>query len=116
MKSSTIDMLRAYLMTASLAAMSIEIAVLVSLELFGVSERVFTSTVFRASAASAIIGAVLMTRHVARIAYRSAVTHHYATLGGTNSQSVAVSPVCPVRMLVILHLRFNRRVVDLAGC
>lgn len=109
-------MLRAYLMTASLAAMSIEIAVLVSLELFGVSERVFASTVFRASAACAIIGAVLMTRQVAQIAYRSAVTHRYATLSGTNSQSVAVSSACPVRMLVILHLRFNRRVVDFVGC
>ena len=116
MKSSTIDMLRAYLMTASLAAMSIEIAVLVSLELFGVPEQVFASTVFRASAACAIIGAVLITRHLAQIAYRSAVMHRYATLSGVNSQNVAVSPACPVRMLVILHLRFSRRMVDLAGC
>jgi hypothetical protein len=116
MKSSTIDMLRAYLITASLAAMVIEIAALISIEWFGVSEHVFTSLVFRASAVSAIIGAVLMTKHAAHMAYRSAVAHHYATLSEANSQSVAVSPACPVRMLVILHLRFDRRTLDLAEC
>jgi hypothetical protein len=116
MKSSTIDMLRAYLMTASLAAMSIEIAALVSLELFGVPAYVFTSTIFRVSALSAIIGAVLVTKHVANVAYRSAVAHHYATSSGSSVQRVVVSPTCPGRMLVILHLHFNRRMVDPARC
>jgi hypothetical protein len=115
-------MLRAYLMTASLAAMSIEVGALVSLEVFGVPEQVFGSAIFRLSACFAIIATVLVTKGVANLAYRSAVEHRYTkttkTKGGngqSEGQSVAVSPACPVRTLVILHLRFNRRMVDLAG-
>lgn len=115
MKSPTIDMLRAYLMTASLAAMSIEIAALVSLELFGVPEHVFASAMFRVCALSAIIGAVLATKYAANRAYRSAVAHRYARSSVANIRGVVVSPACPVRSLVILHLRFNRRTVELAG-
>jgi hypothetical protein len=122
MRSPTIDMLRAYLMTASLAAMSIEVGVLVSLEVFGVPEQVFGSAIFRLSACFVIVATVLVTKGVANLAYRSAVEHRYTkttkTQGGngqSEGQSVAVSPACPVRTLVILHLRFNRRMVDLAG-
>jgi hypothetical protein len=122
MRSPTIDMLRAYLMTASLAAMSIEVGALVSLEVFGVSEQVFGSAIFRLSACFAIIATVLVTKGVANLAYRSAVLHRYTKTtktkgvnGQSEGQSVAVSPACPVRTLVILHLRFSRRMVDLAG-
>jgi hypothetical protein len=121
MKSPTIHMLRAYLMTASFAAMSLEVGVLVSLEVFGVPEQVFGSAAFRLCACFAIVGAVLVTKCVANLAYRSAVEHRYTKTtkatkaNGANVQSVAVSPACPVRTLVILHLRFNRRMVDLAG-
>lgn len=115
MNSSTVLMVRAYLITASLAAASIEIPVLASLDLFDVSENVFLSRVFRASVVIAIVTAVLATRYAARAAFRSAVLHNQATVSAANARSIAVSQACPLRALVILHLRFNRRSVEVAA-
>ena len=112
MKPSTIDMLRAYLVTASLAAAAIEAAALVSIILFGVSEAVFTSTTFRVASVVAIVCTVLVTKRVARAAFVSALSHHYAAFTDAHVGIISVSPVCPVRMLVILHLRFNRRAIE----
>ncbi|RFU48392.1 hypothetical protein [Paraburkholderia sp. DHOC27] len=114
-KSSTVDMLRAYLITAALAAMSIQVAALVAMDVFGVSEQFFTSSLFRMCAAVVVAAAVLIVKHVANVVYCSAVAHRYATLKGANGQRVAVSLACPVRALVILHLRFERRRFELAG-
>ena len=112
MKASTIDMLRAYLLTASLAAIAIEAAALLSISLFGVSEDVFTSTTFRAATVVAIVCIVLVTKRVARAAFVSALSHDYAAFADAHSSAISVSPVCPVRTLVILHLRFNRRAIE----
>lgn len=114
MKPSTIKMFRAYLLTASCAAMAIEAAALLAIGLFGVSEDVFTSLTFRTTTAVAILCAVLLTRIVARAAFASALYHHYATIADGRSNTISVSPVCPVRMLVILHLQFNRRAIEWA--
>jgi hypothetical protein len=116
MKPSTIDMLRAYLLTASLAAIVIEAAALLSIGLFGVSEELFTSITFRAATVAAIVCIVLVTKRVARAAFVSALSHHYATFTDAHSSVISVSPACPVRMLVILHLRLNRKAIAWARC
>lgn len=108
-------MLRAYLITASLAAASIEFSALASYDLFDVSENVFVSRAFRTGVVIAIVAAVLATRYAARAAFRSALLHRQATVSMANAQSIAVSQSCPLRALVILHLRFNRRAVEVAG-
>jgi hypothetical protein len=116
MKPSTIDMLRAYLITASLAATLMEAVALLALFPFGMSEEAFQSTPFRLVACASIVGAVMLIRQLARVAYRSAVANHYATFRGSHAQEVALSPGCPGRRLVILHLRFNRRLFELVDC
>jgi hypothetical protein len=113
MKPSTIDMLRAYLLTASLAAAFLEVLVLIGHLLFGISEAAFLSVSFRLGVAVVIVCIVLATKRIAHGAFRSAVSNRYATCGGARSEAVYISPECPVRALVILHLRFNRRLFDL---
>lgn len=112
MKPATIDMLRAYLMTTSLAAVVTEVLVLVALFGFGMPEYTVHSIAFRVGVVIAVAIIVLVTRQLAQAAFRSAVSNHYATFCG-GSQSISVSRRCPVRQLVILHLRFIRRRCDL---
>jgi hypothetical protein len=81
MKSSTIKMLRAYLLTASCAAMAIEVVALLVIDLFGVSEGVFTSTTFRAAALVVIAGVVVLTRLAVRGAFFSALFHRLVLRG-----------------------------------
>jgi hypothetical protein len=116
MRPSTIDMLRAYLLTASLAAIAIEAAALLSIGLFGVSEDVFTSMTFRVASIVAIVCMVLVTRQVARAAFVSALSHRYASFSEEHSNAIILSPACPDRMLVSLHLRFNRQAIECARC
>ncbi|MGF6245137.1 MULTISPECIES: hypothetical protein [Paraburkholderia] len=116
MKPSTINMLRAYLLTASLAAIVIDVAALLAIGLFGVPEDVFTSTTFRLVAVAVIVCFVLVTRHVARAAFVSALSQRYATFSAAHANAIEISPVCPVRMLVVLHLRFNRTAIEWAAC
>jgi hypothetical protein len=103
-------------MTASLAAAAIQMAALLSIGLFGVPEAVFTSGPFRLVATASIVCIVLLVKRIARAAFLSALSLDYATITDTHSNATSVSPVCPVRMLVILHLRFNRRPIEWATC
>ena len=116
MTPATIAMLRAYLLTASLAAAAIQMAALLCVDLFGVSEAVFTSGTFRLAAVATIVCIILVVKRIARAAFLSALSHDYATVTDAHSNATSVSPVCPVRMLVILHLRFNRKPIEWAGC
>jgi hypothetical protein len=116
MTHSTIAMLRAYLLTASLAAAAIQMAALVSIGLFGVSEYVFASLTFRFAAAATIVCIVLFIKRIARAAFVSALSQRYATVTDAHSNTMSISPVCPVRMLVILHLRFDRRPFEWERC
>jgi hypothetical protein len=116
MTPSTIAMLRAYLMIASLAAAAIQLAALLSIGLFDVSEDVFTSATFRLAAVATIVCVVLVTKRIARAAFVSALSRDFATIIDARSNATSISPACPVRMLVILHLRFNRRPIEWATC
>jgi hypothetical protein len=116
MTPSTIAMLRAYLLTASFAAAAIEVLALLSIDLFGVSENVFDSGTFRIAAVATIVCIVLVIKRIARAAFISALSHDYAVVTDVPSRGTSVSPVCPGLMLVILHLRFNRRPIEWARC
>ncbi|SIO45515.1 hypothetical protein [Paraburkholderia phenazinium] len=116
MTPATIAMLRAYLLTASLAAAAIQMVALLSIGLFGVPEAVFTSGPFRLVAVASVVCIVLVVKRIARAAFLSALSLDYATVTDAHSNTTSVSPVCPVRMLVILHLRFNRRPIAWATC
>jgi hypothetical protein len=119
MKAATVDMLRAYLLTASLAAMLVELVVLAAIVVFGISEETFQSKAFRLSVILILLATVLATRQIARAAFRSAVANRHVTFSGVlfetvTAETVTVSPTCPGRPLVILYLRLNRRLFELA--
>ncbi|WP_158903760.1 hypothetical protein [Burkholderia sp. L27(2015)] len=123
LKAATVDMLRAYLLTASLAATLVEFVILVAIVVFGCSQETFESTGFRLTVMLILLVAVLVTRQIAGATFRSAVAHHYATFSGVSSetvtpqtatQTVTLSPTCPRRPLVVLHLRLSRRLFELA--
>jgi uncharacterized membrane protein len=116
MKRSTVDMLREYLMTASLASVSIVALVLAMLAVFGISEETFQTPAFRTGSVTAIICLVLLTKKAARVAFHSAVANRYATPIGPLDHGISVSRECPGRQLVILHLRFSRRLSDPVDC
>jgi hypothetical protein len=114
MKLSITDMLCAYLLTASLAAVAIEVTALLSSRVFGVSEDIFTSTIFRAAAVVAAGCIIMVTRRLAPAAFVPAMAQHYVDSPDGCSNTVAVSPVRPVRRLAVLHVRFNRDAFELA--
>jgi hypothetical protein len=96
-------------MTASLAAAAIEALVLIALFLFGISEEAFQSTAFRLGACALVAAAVLVARQPACLAFRSALKNRYATVFGADGETLSVSPHFPGRQLVMLHLRFSRK-------
>jgi hypothetical protein len=119
LKAATVDMLRAYLLTASLAATLMEFVILVAIVVFGYSQETFESTTFRLTVMLILLAAVLAIRQIAGATFRSAVAQRYATFSGVSSktvtaQTVTISPTCPGRPLVVLHLRLSRRLFELA--
>jgi hypothetical protein len=111
MKPATVDMLRAHLMTVSLLAMGMEAAVLLSLLLFGTSEATFVTRWFQLLAVSLLAAGVIAARWLASIAFERALRSHHA-MGGARSGFVSLASNCPLRNLVILHLRFSRRAFE----
>lgn len=113
MNPSTMDMLRAYLTTASLASVFIATLALAALEVFGISDEAFQAPAFRAGAFAAVIYLVLLTKKAAELAFHTAVANRHSTRIEALSHSISVSRRCPRLQLVILHLRFSRRLFDL---
>jgi hypothetical protein len=101
-------------MTASLAAAAIEALVLIALFLFGISDEAFQSTAFRLGACAPVVAAVLVTRRLTYLAFRSALKNRYATVFAADGETISVSPYFPGRQLVMLHLRFSRKLFELA--
>jgi hypothetical protein len=108
MKPSTVDMLRAWLLIASLAATFIDAVVLFSFGLLGVPERMFETRAFHLGVLAVVVLTVIVTRVLARSAYRTALASRHAIISDTPCQTVSVSADCPLRLLVIFHLRLNR--------
>ncbi|AJP56298.1 hypothetical protein UC34_03350 [Pandoraea vervacti] len=110
MKSTTIRMLRAYLLVASLGAMCIDACVVIAMLVFDVPQRIFTSGDFRIAMAGSLLLLVLAARSVAQAAYEAALASRHVTLGGESRQrTVAVREDCPHRLLVLFHLRIHRQ-------
>jgi len=107
MKHTTVEMIRAHLVTASIAATTIDVAVVSLLFFFRFPEAEFETASFRLLMFALLLAAVLTTRHVAQRAFRAALRQHYARFVGPDSGGVAVSAMCPARSLVILHLHFT---------
>jgi hypothetical protein len=106
---ATIDMLRAYLMIASLAATLLIAPVLLSHFLFAVPENAFQSMSFRSSAASMVLLVGLATKLMARRAFHIAVVKHHVKFDGAASQHIILTRGCRHLDLVILHLRLTRQ-------
>lgn len=115
MKSPTMEMLRAYLLAASLSAAFIDAAVLVSLIVFRVPAGIFESAAFRLGAAAVIVGTLIVIRTLADLAFHFALANQYVTVSGAQRRTVSLSQHCPKRLLVIFHVRLNRRIFDLGA-
>ena len=115
MKPSTVEMLRGYLMMASLAATAIDAVVLLAVGVLGVPERAFEAAPFRVGVLVVVALAVFVMRGLARSAFRSAVANHHAIVRDTPCQTVSISADCPFRLLVVFHLRLNRARVAFAA-
>ena len=128
MKSTTIRMLRAYLLVASLGAACIDAGVVVAILVFDVPERVFTSADFRIAMAGSLLLLMLAMRSAASQAYRAALASRHATVdrmdghegrdgrdggGGRDGRpprtKVALRDDCPHRLLVLFHIRIHRQ-------
>ncbi|MDE1179870.1 hypothetical protein [Paraburkholderia sp.] len=108
MNPSTLNMLRAHLLAACIAAMCIQVVALFASFVLGVDDAVFATVQFRALVLMLVAGAVWATRRVAGVAYSRAVLTRHATGAAPHAFPVAVSPDCPLRELVVLHLQFSR--------
>lgn len=117
MKPVTVDMLRAHLLVASLTAVGTEAVVCIALLALPVSQQFFDSTSFRLLAIALIVGGVIVAREFAQAAFAIAVDRHHAQAVNRSALPVefAVTPDCPRRWLVILHLRLAGKPFVLAG-
>ncbi len=113
-KSVTVDMLRAHLLMAALAAMVVQVAALASLLLLGISESVFDSAAFRVSCVLVIVVGILAARHIAHFAFGGAVKSGHAVCCDQRTRRISVASDCPRRHLVILHLRLTGIPFELA--
>ncbi|HEX3381493.1 MAG TPA: hypothetical protein VHU21_17115, partial [Paraburkholderia sp.] len=117
MKPVTVDMLRAHLLVASLTAVGTEAVVCVALLVLPVSPQFFGSTSFRLFVIALIVGGVIVAREFAQAAFALAVDRHHAMPVNQSTVPVefAVTPDCPRRWLVILHLRLTGKPLVPAG-
>ena len=107
MKHTTVQMIRAHLVTASVAATAIDVCVVSLLFFCKIPQTLFETTTFRVLTFGLLLAAVLITRHAARVAFRAAVKRRHARFVGPRFDAVCVSALCPARGLVILHLHFT---------
>jgi hypothetical protein len=75
---------------------------------------VFTSTTFRVATVVAIVCMVLVTRRGARAAFVSALSRDHASFTDEHANAISVLPTA--RMLMVLHLRFERKAIEWARC
>jgi hypothetical protein len=107
MKQTTVEMIRAHLVTASVAAMAIDVTVVSLLFFHKFPATMFETASFRVLTFTLLLAAVLMTRRAAGMAFRAALRRRHARFVGPQGAAVCVSKMCPARRLVILHLHFT---------
>ncbi|RQH01634.1 hypothetical protein [Paraburkholderia dinghuensis] len=112
MKPSTIELWRAYLFVASLAAALIQVAAFFLVLFWRIPQDVFTSSQFRLGVVALVACSVVVVRRFALNTFHSALASRHARFVGDQQRTVALSPHCPRRLLVKLHVRFNRQSLD----
>ncbi|AKM31072.1 hypothetical protein AB870_14500 [Pandoraea faecigallinarum] len=116
MKSTTIRMLRAYLLVASLGAVCIDACVVIAMLVFDVPERIFTSADFRIAMAASLLLLTLAARSAAQAAFEAALASRHVTLDGECRRGrVAMRDDCPHRLLVLLHVRIHGQQLAMSG-
>lgn len=109
MRLPTTDQLRANLVVASLAATFLQSWAMLAIAVLGVPQSVFTSSIFRLLAILFVVSVVAGVHVLANASFHAAIEYGYARLGGGCDRAVVLSPYCPRRSLVALHLRFRAR-------
>lgn len=109
MSPAAIGECRAHLFVASLSAMLIQLVLLPSLIFLGARETLFTTLTFRLAIGAIVVAALFGVRALSRSAFRSAVASRHVRYRSPTRQIAFISPACPRRALVILHVRLNRR-------
>jgi hypothetical protein len=98
---------RPYLITASVAAATIDAAAAVAVLGFDVPESLFETAAFRVLGVGLVALVVLATRGAASVAFRTALRERHAVRSPQADPPVRVSSACPARGLVLLHLAFT---------
>jgi 4-amino-4-deoxy-L-arabinose transferase-like glycosyltransferase len=112
MNPSTIERWRAYLLVASFAAAVIQVAAIFAILVLRVPQDDFASPLFRMSVIALVACSVAVVRQLAQLAFRDALASRHVRLVGGRQRAVALSAHCPRKILVILHVRFNRQTLD----
>ncbi len=102
------DTWRTHALVVALAAMSAQLIVLVLIGVFHLPDRDFTTSSFRCIALVYVAFAVIVARWFAAEAFRAAQAGGYVRCLCSAQRRVWVSPRCPRRMLVLLHVRLHR--------
>jgi len=109
MKPFTVDVLRAYLLTASMVAAILALCVALANFFLGFPEYIFLTSKFRICVAAVIVGSVWLAKWIASRAFNAALANHQVEICGTEPKQVVLADVCARRPLVLLHLRFSRQ-------
>ncbi|BAO86448.1 hypothetical protein BSFA1_14710 [Burkholderia sp. SFA1] len=108
MSRTTVDMLRAYLMTASIVAVCINGGIVIAVLIFHMSDTIFEGSLFRFIAVCSLAVSIMAVRHRAMRAFRRALECQNVFDAGFG-RPVLVDSSCPSLALVILYLRLARK-------
>jgi hypothetical protein len=99
-------MIRAYLVSASIVAMLIDMTMMIGIQFFGLKEASFESDRFRLVAVAIIVSGLGLLRFLAYLAYRRATLKRWVP--AIAPCGVARHVQCPAvsAFLIDLHLRF----------
>jgi len=108
MSRITVEMLRAYLVTASLLAMGMDGTIVIVALVVHVPDAVFEGSMFRLVALTMLVACTVAVKVRAMHAFRRAVKGRTAIDAGIGCP-VLVDCSCPSLGLVIFYLRLSRR-------
>ncbi len=103
------EALRAYLLVASVAAVTIDLAAIYAGMIFDLPDTVFDSTPFRMAAIAVIATAIVVVRLRCGMAFRSALGSGYAFARDDHDRAIVVKTRCPDRNLVCFYARLSGR-------
>lgn len=110
MQSTTIRMLRAYLLVASLGATCIDACVVIAMLVFDVPQTIFATTDFRLAMAASLGLLIFATRTLAGVAFQAALNSRHALQEGEQDGArIALRDDCPHRLLVLFHINIHRQ-------